>query len=186
MPRRRLRKRKTAETAASEIDVEGRSMSVASRSTSRADLPRVMSNVSNSSGGSGSLVNLHVHPNFAANTSGSNSLQGSYQSLSNLGGVHSRSASVSRRESATDLSGIVVSADASGYNSQSSQPSSATKSRRRMKKSEVLRMELESANVQLESYAKAYEDQVQGIKKAKVRTKPYANALPNRLQNLQM
>ena len=151
---------------ASEIDVEGRSMSVASRSTSRADLPRVMSNVSNSSGGSGSLANLHVHPNFAANTSGSNSLQGSYQSLSNLGGVHSRSASVSRRESATDLSGIVVSADASGYNSQSSQPSSATKSGRRLKKSEVLRMELESANVQLESYAKAYEDQAQRYKES--------------------
>jgi len=152
----------------SEIDVEGRSMSVASRSASRADLPRVMSNVSNMSGGSASLANLHVHPNFAANTSGNNSLQGSYQNLSNLGIGQSASASASRRGSLTDLSGIVVSADVSGYNSQSSQPGSATKSGRRMKKSDVLRMELESANTQLESYAKAYEDQVQRYKDSEI------------------
>ena len=151
---------------ASDIDVEGRSMSVASRSASRADLPRVMSNVSNMSAGSGSLANLHVHPNFAANSSGNNSLHGSYQNLSNLGAGHSVSASASRRGSVTDLSGTLVSADVSGYNSQSSQPSSATKSGRRMKKSDVLRMELESANTQLESYAKAYEDQVQRFKES--------------------
>tara|TARA_B110000003_G_scaffold261960_1_gene284170 strand:- start:1301 stop:4885 length:3585 start_codon:yes stop_codon:yes gene_type:complete len=37
-----------------------------------------------------------------------------------------------------------------------------------MKKSDVLRMELESANTQLESYAKAYEDQVQRYKDSEI------------------
>ena len=131
-----------------EIDVEGRSMSVSSRSVSRADLPRVMSNVSNLSGNSGSLMNLHVHPN----------MQGSYQNLSNL-----NSASQSRHGSVQNLSAIVLPADVSGYNSHSSQPSSTTKSRR-PKKSDVLRIELESANAQLESYARAYDEQLQRCK----------------------